>query len=184
MTVLLIILGLAALVGLWFMSAYNGLVKLRNMKDEGWSGIDVQLKRRSDLIPNLVETVKGYAVHEQETLQRVIAARAAIGSAGSDPEARLKAENALSGTLRSLFAVAENYPDLKANANFAGLQEQLAKIEDELQMARRYYNGTARNLNSAVEQFPTLIVANVTGFKKAPFFEADEGSKETPQVKF
>lgn len=184
MNVLLVILGLAVVVGLWFMSAYNRLVKLRNMKDEGWSGIDVQLKRRFDLIPNLIETVKGYAAHEQDTLQKTIAARSAITSAGDDTEARLKAENALTGTLRSLFALAEQYPDLKANTNFMHLQQQLSQIEDELQMSRRYYNGTARNLNNAAEQFPGVIVANMTGFKKAPYFEAAEGDRATPQVNF
>lgn len=184
MTVIWILLALAVIAGLWLMSAYNRLVKLRNMKDEGWSGIDVQLKRRFDLIPNLVETVKGYATHEQETLQRVMAARSAVTSAGGDTKARLQAENALTGTLRSLFAVAENYPDLKASTNFIHLHEQLSKIEDELQMSRRYYNGTARNLNNAVEQFPAVLVANAFGFEKAPYFEAEENARQTPQVKF
>jgi len=184
MSTLLVLLSLAALTGLWFIFAYNRLVRLRNMKDEGWSGIDVQLKRRFDLIPNIVETVKGYAAHEQETLQRITAARAAITQAGGDAEARLKAENALTGTLRSLFAVAENYPDLKANTSFIHLQEQLSKIENELQMARRYYNGTARNLNNAVERFPDVIAASLAGFKKAPYFEAEEETRKTPSVKF
>lgn len=184
MTGLLVLLGLALVVGFWLMSTYNRLVKLRNMKDEGWSGIDVQLRRRFDLIPNIVETVKGYASHEQETLSKVTAARAAVASAGNEPDARLRAENALTGTLRTLFAVAESYPELKANTNFIHLQEQLSKIEDELQMARRYYNGTARNLNNAAEQFPANLVAGAMGFKKAPYFETDDGSRQTPQVKF
>ena len=179
-----IILGVVALLGLWLMATYNGLVKLRNLKDEGWSGIDVQLKRRSDLVPNLVETVKGYASHEKETLDRVVSARSAVISAGDDAEARLKAENALTSTLRSLFAVAENYPDLKANTNFLHLQEQLAKVEDEIQMARRYYNGAARNFNTAVQQFPAVLIAGTFGFRKAPYFEAEEEAKAVPQVKF
>lgn len=184
MKVIWVILGLAVLKGFWFISTYNRLVKLRNMKNEGWSGIDVQLKRRFDLIPNIVETVKGYAAHERGTLQKVTEARIAVTSAGSNPDKRLKAENALAGTLRSLFAVAENYPDLKSNVNFIHLQEQLSIIENELQMSRRYYNGTARNLNNAAEQFPAAIVANIMGFQKAPFFETEESDRQTPQVKF
>lgn len=184
MTMLWVLIVLAAVAGFWLMSTYNRLVKLRNMKDEGWSGIDVQLKKRFDLIPNLVETVKGYAAHEQDTLQRVIEARSAVTGAGSDTQERLKAENALTGTLRSLFAVAESYPDLKANANFIHLQSRLSAIEEDLQMARRYYNGTARNMNNAVQQFPANLIAGAMGFSKALYFEADEGSKQTPQVKF
>lgn len=180
----LLLLGLAAVVLLWLMSTYNKLIKLRNMKDEGWSGISVQLKRRFDLIPNLVETIKGYAAHEQNTLRKVTSARAAVSGAGNDTEARLKAENVLTSTLRSLFAVAENYPELKANENFVHLQKQLSKIEDELQMARRYYNGTARNLNNAAEQFPANLVSGIMGFVKAPYFETDEESRQVPQVKF
>lgn len=180
----MIILAIVAVLVLWLMTTYNGLVKLRNMKDEGWSGIDVQLKRRSDLIPNIVETVKGYASHEKETLQNVTNARAAAVNAGADPASRVQAENALTGTLRSLFAVAENYPDLKANTNFLDLQQQLGNIENELQMARRYYNGTARNLNTAVQQFPAVLIARQFGFKEALFFEADEESKQNPKVEF
>lgn len=166
MTAILILLGLALLAGFWLMVTFNKLVRLRNMKDEGWSGIDVQLKRRFDLVPNIVETIKGYTSHEQGTLQKIIEAHSAITSAGNDAEARLKAENALTGTLRSLFAVTENYPDLKANDNFVHLQQQLSIIEDELQMSRRYYNGTARNLNNAAEQFPATLVANMMGFQR------------------
>lgn len=154
------------------------------MKDEGWSGIDVQLKRRSDLIPNIVETVKGYASHEKETLQRVTEARAAITQAGDDPEARLKAENALTGTLRSLFAVAENYPELKANENFMHLQGELSTVEDEINMARRYYNGTARNYNNGAQQFPAVIIAKIFGFQAAPYFETDDDSRVAPKVSF
>ncbi|MCW1712858.1 MULTISPECIES: LemA family protein [Synergistaceae] len=181
---MMFLLAAAAVLGLWLMTTYNGLVKLRNLMQEGWSGIDVQLKRRSDLIPNLVETVKGYASHEKETLQGVTNARAAVMQAGNDPEARLKAENALTGTLRSLFAVAENYPELKANTNFLDLQQQLGTIENEIQMSRRYYNGTARNLNTAIQRFPAVLIARQFGFKEAPFFEAEEEARENPKVSF
>lgn len=184
MYVLLTLVALAVLIGLWLMAIYNGLVKLRNLKEEGWSGIDVQLKRRFDLIPNLVETVKGYASHEKETLAHITEARAMINQAGDDPAARMQAENILTGTLRSLFAVAENYPDLKANQNYMHLQEQLSGIEDEIQLSRRYYNGTARNLNTAIQRFPAVLVARQFGFSEAPYFEADEAEKATQKVGF
>lgn len=179
-----IILGAAALIALWLASVYNGLVKLRNMAQEAWSGIDVQLKRRSDLVPNLVETVKGYAAHEKTTLDEVTKARAAVMNAGGDTEERLKAENMLTSTLRSLFAVAEAYPDLKANANFIQLQDQLSKLEDEIQMSRRYYNGSARNLNNGVQQFPAVLIAGPMGFKTMPYYEADEADRANPKVSF
>ena len=172
------LLAAAAVIGLLLMTTYNSLVKLRNLMQEGWSGIDVQLKRRSDLIPNLVETVKGYASHEKETLQGVTNARAAVMQAGNDPEARLKAENTLTETLRSL-AVAENYPELKANTNFLDLQQQLGTIENEIQMSRRYYNGTARNLNTAIQRFPAVLIARQFGFKEAPYFEAEEEARKS-----
>ena len=184
MSALMIVIALAVAVGGWLMATYNGLVKLRNLMQEAWSGIDVQLKRRFDLIPNLVETVKGYASHESETFQNITNARAAVANAGNDPAARVQAENALTGTLRSLFAVAENYPDLKANTNFLQLQEQLASIEDEIQMARRYYNGTARDLNTSIQKFPAVLIARQFGFKEAPFFEAEEEAKAAPKVSF
>ncbi len=180
----MILLAIVAAIGIWLMSVYNGLVKLRNMMQEGWSGIDVQLKRRFDLIPNLIETVKGYASHEKETLQNVTLARSAVSSAGNDPEARLQAENALTGTLRTLFAVAESYPDLKANQNFINLQDQLSTIEDAIQMARRYYNGTVRNYNTMIQRFPAVLIARQLGFNEAPFFEAEEESRQTPKVSF
>lgn len=184
MKIVLILLAIVAAIGIWLMSVYNGLVKLRNMMQEGWSGIDVQLKRRFDLIPNLIETVKGYASHEKETLQNVTLARSAVSSAGNDPEARLQAENALTGTLRTLFAVAESYPDLKANQNFINLQDQLSTIEDAIQMARRYYNGTVRNYNTMIQRFPAVLIARQLGFNEAPFFEAEEESRQTPKVSF
>ena len=181
---LIVIIAIVVILGLWLMGTYNRLVKLRNLKDEGWSGMDVQLKRRFDLIPNIVETVKGYAAHEKETLENVTMARSAVSSAGSDPAARMQAENMLTGTLRSLFAVAENYPDLKANQNFLQLQQQLASLEDEIQMSRRYYNGTARNLNTAVQSFPAVLIARSFGFSEAPFFEAEEAARQAPTVNF
>lgn len=184
MKIVLILLAIVAAIGIWLMSVYNGLVKLRNMMQEGWSGIDVQLKRRFDLIPNLIETVKGYASHEKETLQNVTLARSAVSSAGNDPEARLQAENALTGTLRTLFAVAESYPDLKANQNFINLQDQLSTIEDAIQMARRYDNGTVRNYNTMIQRFPAVLIARQLGFNEAPFFEAEEESRQTPKVSF
>lgn len=182
--VIWIICGIAALLVLWLIMSYNGLVRLRNMAQEAWSGIDVQLKRRSDLVPNLVSTVKGYASHEKETLMKVTEARTAVENAGSDTAARMKAENALTSTLRSLFAVAEAYPDLKANTNFLQLQGELSKLEDELQLSRRYYNASARNLNNAVQQFPGLLIAGPMGFSVMPYFEADEKERATPQVSF
>jgi LemA protein len=184
MQALIIVIVIVAIIAFWLMGTYNGLVKLRNLKDEAWSGIDVQLKRRSDLIPNLVETVKGYAAHEKTTLEDVTAARAAVNQAGDDPAARMQAENALTGALRSLFAVSENYPDLKANQNFMQLQEQLSGIEDELQMSRRYYNGTVRNLNTTIQRFPAVLIARQFGFNESQFFEADESDKATPKVSF
>ena len=180
----LIIIAAAAAQVLWLMTTYNGLVRLRNMMQEGQSGIDVQLKRRSDLIPNLVETVKGYASHEKETLQNVTNARAAVVNAGNDPAARLQAENALTGTLRSLFAVAESYPELKANTNFLELQQQLGTIENDIQMARRYYNGTVRNLNTMIQKFPAVLIARQFGFNEAPFFEAEDDARQNPKVAF
>lgn len=176
---------LLVVIGLWAAGTYNSLVGLRNLKEEGWSGIDVQLKRRFDLVPNLVETVKGYAKHEKETFEHITAARSAITQAGNDdPEARIKAENMLTGTLRTLFAVAENYPELKANTNFLNLQEQLSKIEDDIQMARRYYNGTVRNLNTRIQQFPAVLIARFLGFREAAFFEVEAEAKVAPKVSF
>ncbi len=184
MTILIILIIIFGIVALWLMGTYNGLVKLKNFRDEAWSGIDIQLKRRFDLIPNLVETVKGYAAHEQQTFENITRARSAINQAGTDAEKRIAAENELTGTLRTLFAVAENYPELKANTNFLDLQQQLSKIEDELQLARRYYNGTARNLNNAVQRFPAVLVARLLGFTPAAYFETAEAEKAAPQVKF
>jgi len=165
---------------------YNSLVSNRQMVREGWSGIDVQLKRRTDLIPNLMETVKGYMVHERETLDAVVSARArATSAAASGPEARAKAEGELSAALGRLLAVAEAYPDLKANTTFLEFQNALQGVEDEIQMSRRYYNGAVRNLNIQVESFPSNIIANMFKFMQAEYFELEnEAERAVPQVKF
>jgi LemA protein len=152
---------------------YNRLVRLRNEVGEGWSGIDVQLKRRADLVPNLVAAVKGYAAHERAVFDEVTARRGAVLAAG-DAGAASAANAGLTGALGKLLAVAEAYPELKADANFRELQEQLAKIEDDLQAARRYYNGTVRDLNSAVQTFPDMLIARPLGFREAPFFALDD----------
>ena len=170
----------------WAILAYNNLVSNRQLTQEGWSGIDVQLKRRADLIPNLLETVKGYMTHERETLEAVTNARAAAtaGATGT-PEQRAQLEGQLSGALGRLMAVAESYPDLKANTTFLEFQGALQKVEDELQLARRYYNGTARNLNVAVQSFPSSIIASIFHFATAQYFEIDNpADRAVPQVKF
>lgn len=160
---------------------YNRLVSLRNQGNEAWSGIDVQLKRRHDLIPNLVELVKGYAKHEQDTIERTISARnAAI--AVSSVEAKAVAEHELGGSIRSVFALAESYPDLKANQSFADLQRSLTEIEDSVQLSRRYYNAVVRDLNTACESFPSLLIANTFGFSKRQFFQIGDGERANVQV--
>jgi LemA protein len=188
-TVLIIVLVVLALIGLvilWAILIYNRLVAKRQRTEEGWSGIDVQLKRRSNLIPNLIETVKGYASHEKETLDRVTAMRARADQAPSNaPDERAKAESALSGALVQLFAVAENYPDLKASQNFQELQGALSEIEDQIQMARRYYNGAVREMNILVDSFPSNLVAQRYGFQKAIYFEIEDAAdKAVPKVAF
>ena len=182
----LIGLAIVALVALYAIVIYNGLVKARQMKEEAWSGIDVQLKRRTDLIPNLIETVKGYAAHEKGTLENVVELRNRAQAVPSgDVAGRAAAEGMLSQALGRLFALAEAYPDLKANQNFAELQRSLETTEGEIQMARRYYNGAARDLNVRVESFPSNLVANTFKFEKAPFFEIDDpADRAVPQVKF
>ena len=178
-----IILGLIFVILLYVIMAYNGLVTLRNRVKEAWSDIDVQLKRRYDLIPNLVETVKGYASHEKETFDKVIQARSKAMSAQGLKE-KGDAENALSGTLKSLFALSENYPDLKASVNFLELQKELTDTEDKIQAARRFYNGNVLDLNTKLELFPTNMIAGLFGFKVSEFFNAEEGEKATPRVSF
>ena len=182
-TTLAVILGVLLLLFLWFLAIYNGLVKGRNMALEAFSGVDVALRRRFDLVPNLVETVKGYAAHESDTLENVIKMRNQIASAKGTDE-RFQAENALTGTLGKLFALSESYPDLKANQNFLSLQTELGKIEDDLQLARRFYNGCVRNLNNACEVFPSVLVARLFGFSKMSYFETSEESRTTPTVHF
>jgi LemA protein len=179
-------LAIAVVVILYLVFVYNGLVKARQIAEEAWSGIDVQLKRRADLIPNLIETVKGYAAHEKSTLEEVIAMRnRAQAVPAGDIEGRAEAEGALSQALGKLFALAEAYPDLKANENFAELQRSLETIEGEIQMSRRYYNGAARDLNVKVESFPSNLIANAFRFVKAGYFEiTNEADRAVPQVKF
>jgi len=185
MIVTYVVLGIVVVVVLYVMGTYNGLVRLRQHVRESWSGIDTELKRRYNLIPNLVETVKGYASHEQETLDRVISARAkAVDSTGS-PASQARDENALVGALRQLFAVVENYPDLKANQNFLQLQGQLTDTEDRIQAARRFYNANVRDLNTRIEVFPSNVIANLFSFKKEEFFELDDAAqREAPTVDF
>lgn len=173
-----------ALAG-WAIMVYNGLVTLKNRVDEAWSDIDVQLKRRYDLIPNLLETVKGYAKHEEKVFTKVTEARTMAMSAEGDPKKLAESENMLSGALKSLFAVAESYPDLKANSNFMSLQEELADTEDKIQAARRFYNGNVRDFNIKIEIFPNNLLAGMFGFKKRDLFElTDEKERENVQVKF
>ncbi|NTA36124.1 LemA family protein [Agrobacterium salinitolerans] len=181
-----ITLAIIAAIALYVVFIYNGLVKARQMKEEAWSGIDVQLKRRADLIPNLIETVKGYAAHEKSTFEEVIAMRnRAQAVPAGDVEGRAQAEGLLSQALGKLFALAEAYPDLKANTNFLELQRSLETIESEIQMSRRYYNGAARDLNVKVESFPSNLVAGQFGFAKAPYFEIkNPADRAVPTVKF
>ncbi|MDP2909640.1 MAG: LemA family protein [bacterium] len=184
MPILWIVLIVIAAMVLAVILIYNGLVALRNRTQEAWSDIDVQLKRRYDLIPNLVNAVKGYATHEREIFERVTEARArAMGAKGVKEQA--EAENMLSSTLKSLFAVAENYPDLKASVNFLELQRELRDTEDKIQAARRFYNGNARDLNIKIESFPSNLVAGIFNFKKMEFFELEEAAaKQPPTVQF
>ncbi|WP_413709062.1 LemA family protein [Rhizobium sp. Rhizsp82] len=181
-----IILGLIVLIALYAIFIYNGLVRARQMAEEAWSGIDVQLKRRADLIPNLIETVKGYATHEKTTLEEVVALRNKAQAVPSgDVAGRAQAEGLLGAALGRVIALAEAYPDLKANANFAELQSSLETMESEIQMARRYYNGAARDLNVKVESFPSNLVAGQFGFQKKDYFEiTNEADRAVPQVKF
>ncbi|HBE13984.1 MAG TPA: hypothetical protein DCY74_07430 [Clostridiales bacterium] len=164
--------GIALLLVIWLIASYNNLIKKKNVVEESFSTMDVYMKKRFDLIPNVVETVKGYAKHESETLEKVIAARNRIASGGSN-EDRLKAENALTGTLKSLFALAEAYPELKANTNFTSLQNQLASIEGEIASSRKYYNACVKEFNTKTQTFPSVIVANMFHFTRFPLFELD-----------
>jgi LemA protein len=181
---LLIVIGVVVLVGIAFVVAYNGLVRRRNAVDSAWAGIDVQLQRRHDLVPNLVETVKGYAAHERETLDAVVQARnAAVAAQG--PQAQAQAENVLTGALRQLFALAEAYPDLKANQNFLALQEELTSTEDRVAYARQFYNDTVLSYNTKIQSIPSNMIAGMFNFTEREFFEAeDDETRDVPRVQF
>jgi LemA protein len=181
---LLILLGIVVLAALWAVTTYNGLVRRKNVVAEAWSGIDAQLKRRADLIPNLVETVKGYVGHERETLEDLAKLRSQ-GQAQTDVAARAQTEQAITAAIGRVLAVAEAYPQLRASENFQSLQKDLAEVEDQIQLARRYYNGAVRDLNVMIEQFPSNLVANWGGFKPAPFFQIDDAAdRAVPKVSF
>ncbi|MBI4280736.1 LemA family protein [Candidatus Uhrbacteria bacterium] len=183
-TYLWIIIAVVVLVLLWLIGAYNSLVSRRRRVDEAWADIDTQLKRRYDLIPNLMETIRGYAKHEAGIFERVTKARSEAMSA-QGPAEHGRTENMLTETLKSLFAVAENYPDLKASANFIQMQDELSDTENKIQAARRFYNGNVRDYNTVTEQFPTNLVAGPFGFKERQFFElTEESEREAPKVKF
>ncbi len=184
MTTTYIILGIIVIVLLWLILSYNRLISLRLRAKEALSDIEVQLKRRFDLIPNLVEAVKGYMKHERGVLENVTRARAAVAHGSGNPLERAESENMLSNTLKTLFAVAENYPDLKASANFLDLQRELSDTENKIQAARRFYNTTVMDLNNAVQTFPTNLMAKPFGFKEEAFFDAPEAEEAPVQVKF
>ncbi len=179
MSSLLIVIIILAVLLVWFVAVYNGLVRRRNQAEEAWSDIEVQLKRRYDLIPNVVETVKGYASHERGVLEGVTAARTQAMGATSAAE-RTRAEKTLSGTLKTLFAVAENYPDLKANANFLELSRELADTENKIQASRRFYNGTVRDYNISLESFPSALVARMFGCATKELFGLEEDAAREP----
>lgn len=179
----LIALIVIAVIALWLIATYNGLIRLKNRVDEAWSDIDVQLKRRYDLIPNLVNTVKGYASHEKELFESVTEARTRAMNAGTTQD-KAEAENMLSGTLKTLFAVSENYPDLKANTNFLELQRELSDTENKIQASRRFFNGNVMEYNTKIQVFPTNLFAGMLNFTKREFFEIDEAQREPVNVSF
>jgi LemA protein len=186
MTFAYILLGIVVLIVLWAVFAYNRFIALTNRVKEAWSDIDVQFKRRYDLIPNLVETVKGYATHEKTTLEQLTAARTQAINAQGSPD-RAKAEDALSGALKTVFAVSENYPNLKANENFLELQRELSDTENKIQAARRFYNSVVQDLNVSIQSFPNNVIAGWFGFKMSEYFqlsEADAAAKEPVKVSF
>ncbi|PLX21345.1 hypothetical protein C0584_02855 [Candidatus Parcubacteria bacterium] len=185
--ILWVVLGVIVFLVGYVIAMYNGLVRLKNRVEEAWSDIDVQLKRRYDLIPNLIEVVKGYASHEKETLERVVEARnsAMRAQESGDAKAQGEAENMLSGTLKSIFALSESYPDLKANQNFLELQQELSDTENKIQASRRFYNTNVRDFNTKIEMFPTNLIAKQLGFTARDFFEIEnEEEKENVKVKF
>lgn len=184
MIAIIIVIAIIVILALVVMGSYNGLVKTKNQAEEAFSTMDVYMKKRYDLIPNLVETVKGYASHESQTLEKVTAARNAAMTASSIDE-KLKNENALTGTLKSLFAVAESYPDLKANTNFMDLQRQLQTIEEDIANSRKYYNASVKNLNNKIEMFPSSIIVGMFHFEKKPYFEvSSQEERENVKVQF
>ena len=180
LVVVLVIVLLALFVGV----TYNSLIRRRNEVDNAWSQIDVQLKRRLDLIPNLVETVKGYAAHEKTALEAVVAARNSGMAASSDPHAQASADNVMTGALRQLFALSEGYPDLKANQGFVSLQEELANTESRIAYARQFYGDAVSTYNTAIQKFPNVVFAGMLGFSEREFFEAEDAARVVPEVKF
>ena len=188
LSILLVLIGILVVLIIMATGIYNKYIKLKNLNEEGWSGVDVYLQKRLDLIPNLVNTVKGYATHEKSTLENVIKLRSQMISIDTKDieniEKIQKLENEMTKTLRSIMILQESYPDLKANQNFLSLQSQLTKIETEIQSSRKYYNGTVRDRNTFVETFPNNILGGIFGFKKAEFFNAVEGAEKAPEVKF
>lgn len=186
-TITWVVLGVIGFLVIYIILMYNGLIRLKNRVEEAWSDIDVQLKRRYDLIPNLIETVKGYAKHESETFQKVTEARnmAMQVQESGDAKAQGEAENMLSGTLKSIFALSENYPDLKANQNFIELQNELSDTENKIQASRRFYNSNVKEFNTKLEMFPTNIIAKKLGFSRRDFFEiGNEAERENVKVSF
>ena len=180
LVIIVVIVVLALLIG----GAYNSLIRRRNEVDNAWSQIDVQLKRRLDLIPNLVETVKGYAAHEKTALEAVISARNSAMATSSDPHAQAAADNAVTGALRQLFALSEAYPDLKANQGFVSLQEELANTESRIAYARQFYGDAVEAYNTAIQKFPTVFIARSFSFTEREFFEAEDAARVAPEVKF
>jgi LemA protein len=180
MVPLYVVGGLVLLLLIWFIATYNTFVRLRQHVKESWSGIETELKRRYDLIPNLVETVKGYAKHEREVLEAVIQARTQAANSHGSPAEQARDENMLAGSLKQLFAVAEGYPDLKASENFLALQQQLGNTEDRIQAARRFYNANVRDLNTRLQVFPSNLVGRMFGIQKAEFFEIEEAAQRGP----
>jgi LemA protein len=181
--VVAVIVGIIVLIAVVLVAMYNGLVRARVRTREAWSGIDVQLKRRANLIPNLVETVKGYAAHERGTFEEVTRARSMVEQAG-DVGSAAEANNMLTGALRHLFAVAERYPDLKANQNFLDLQQELSDLEEKIAFARQFYNRNVMSYNTRIQTFPTVVMANMFGFLRFEFFQAEEEAREAPEVSF
>ena len=184
MSTTLVVVLVLVLLALFIGVTYNSLVRRRNEVDNAWSQIDVQLKRRLDLIPNLVETVKGYAAHEKTALEAVIAARNTGMAASSDPHAQASADNAMTGALRQLFALSEGYPDLKANQGFVSLQEELANTESRIAYARQFYGDAVSTYNTAIQKFPNVVFAGMLGFSERKFFEAEDAARVVPEVKF